>query len=98
MTHDFGNSSGLAAFYSHYALHYADTKHELRPVTEGYRLALAYNVCWMPDHEVSSPTARALTAVEGDLVKALHALKEEQKEDPLVSVWMEHEYTGLMLL
>ncbi|KAG1689818.1 hypothetical protein DVH05_001851 [Phytophthora capsici] len=43
--HDFGKSEGTAAFFNHYAVHYADAEHALEKVTKGYRLALVYSVC-----------------------------------------------------
>ncbi|KAG1689839.1 hypothetical protein DVH05_001873 [Phytophthora capsici] len=43
--HDFGKSEGTAAFFNHYAVHYADAEHALEKVTKGYRLALVYSIC-----------------------------------------------------
>ncbi|ORZ39576.1 hypothetical protein BCR44DRAFT_101519, partial [Catenaria anguillulae PL171] len=44
VTHDFGAADGTSAFAHHYALHYADAEHELKPVTSGYRVALVYSI------------------------------------------------------
>ncbi|KAE9272669.1 hypothetical protein PF008_g30045, partial [Phytophthora fragariae] len=43
--HDFGKAEGTAAFFPHYAVHYADAQHSLEEVTKGYRLALVYSIC-----------------------------------------------------
>ena len=41
---DFGGEEGKDAF--RYVCFYADCEHEIRPVTQGYRACLVYNVCY----------------------------------------------------
>ncbi|KAJ3354962.1 hypothetical protein GGF32_002289 [Allomyces javanicus] len=52
MIHDFGRALGTNATATHYAVHYADAEHELRPVTKGYRIALVYSLCWPSEQPV----------------------------------------------
>ncbi|KNE71836.1 hypothetical protein AMAG_16268 [Allomyces macrogynus ATCC 38327] len=72
ITHDFGRAEGMAPFAVHYAVHYADAEHELKPVTSGYRLALVYSLCW-PEHQVKQRLSAASTAM---VAKKLAAVKQ----------------------
>ncbi|KAG1695294.1 hypothetical protein DVH05_020673 [Phytophthora capsici] len=86
--HDFGKSDGKAAFYPHYAVHYADAEHALEEVTKGYRLALVYSICLPPtmrhlerphDHSLSESLTNAISKMEGD--------------DDSFALLLTHEYT-----
>ncbi|KAJ3348186.1 hypothetical protein GGF32_006357 [Allomyces javanicus] len=73
VAHDFGRAQGTSRFNVHYAVHYADAEHELKPVISGYRLAMVYSLCWpanqpMPkiDRHVKSRIARQLASLARD--------------------------------
>jgi predicted 2-oxoglutarate/Fe(II)-dependent dioxygenase YbiX len=44
--HDFGTKAGESESQYNYAVHYVDAEHAVTPITEGYRLALVYSICW----------------------------------------------------
>ena len=83
MKFGFGQSSGLSSFFCHYAVHYADSCHQVLSVTEGYRLALIYNILWpierdkciskvRPiDEKLAVPIAKALSNWENKPLKPL---------------------------
>eukprot|EP00644_Phytophthora_capsici_P004076 jgi/Phyca11/36356/gw1.107.22.1 len=86
--HDFGKSDNMAAFFPHYAVHYADAEHALEKVTKGHRLALVYSICLPPtmrhlekphDQSLSGSLANAIAKMEGD--------------DDSFALLLTHEYT-----
>lgn len=40
----FDSSNALAAYVPSFTAFYADCKHEIQPLTSGYRIALVYNL------------------------------------------------------
>ncbi|KAJ3374054.1 hypothetical protein GGF31_008270 [Allomyces arbusculus] len=70
ITHDFGRAEGMAPFAVHYAVHYADAEHELKPITSGYRLALVYSLCW-PERQVKRRLDAASTAKVAEKLAAV---------------------------
>ncbi|WVQ98303.1 hypothetical protein IAU59_005426 [Kwoniella sp. CBS 9459] len=57
IAHDFGHTAGTAPSMCHYAVHYADAEHAVEPITEGYRVALVYSICWPAQSPRTMPTA-----------------------------------------
>ncbi|KAK1943010.1 hypothetical protein P3T76_005647 [Phytophthora citrophthora] len=83
--HNFGKSEGTAAYFNHYAVHYADAEHALEKVTKGYRLALVYSIC-LPA-EMQSLKRNPDTVVD-DLVKAIRDMDVKP-----FALLLSHEYT-----
>ncbi|KAJ3088460.1 hypothetical protein HK102_008693 [Quaeritorhiza haematococci] len=86
--HDFG---GAAAHYEpHYAVHYADAEHAVTPITEGYRLALVYSICWPTNaQQISVGVDRQLAA---NIAKQME-FHAEKGEESAFHYFLEHEYT-----
>jgi hypothetical protein len=92
MKFDFGQSNGLSSYFCHYAVHYADSRHQVLPVTEGYRLALVYSVSWPIDRDQCIPT---LKPVDENLAAPIAEALEywlHWSNEPLFFP-MEHSYT-----
>ncbi|CAD6885701.1 unnamed protein product [Tilletia controversa] len=86
--HDFGAAAGTAEYQCNYAVHYADAEHAVQPITEGYRLALVYSVCW-PDNstQAAPPVSREKQA---PMRKALAELADANRD---FHYYFEHAYT-----
>jgi hypothetical protein len=85
---DFGGEQGR--FRTHYAAFYADCEHEIRPLREGYRLCLVYNLALAKAKKrITAP--RKAEHVER-IAKALRnwARAEEPRK---LAVTLEHQYT-----
>ncbi|CAI5741741.1 unnamed protein product [Peronospora destructor] len=84
--HDFGKADGTAAYFPHFAVHYADAKHDLDKVTKGFRLAMVYSIC-LPatmQHLRKGPT----WTVPDDLNVAI-----SQMENESFALFLSHNYT-----
>ncbi|KAJ8542678.1 hypothetical protein ON010_g12132 [Phytophthora cinnamomi] len=86
--HDFGKAEGTAAFFPHYAVHYADAQHALEEVTKGYRLALVYSICLPTTMRHLEKDSNAPTS--DDLMDAISEM-EEGKES--LALLLEQEYS-----
>jgi len=83
-----------------FAAFYADCVHEVRPVTEGYRLTLVYNLLrkddgpapTLPEYEEQS---RAITALLGQWIQNKHLAHDETPEKLIYP--LEHAYTSAEL-
>ncbi|EPQ26345.1 uncharacterized protein PFL1_05993 [Pseudozyma flocculosa PF-1] len=90
--HDFGAARGTAASQCHYAVHYADAEHEVTPVTQGYRLALVYSVCWPASQgEPTVPPTSADADGTAALAAALGKLADEERRFYHL---LDHDYTA----
>lgn len=74
----------------HYAAFFADCEHEVLPVTEGFRLCLAYNLVVPRGTKTRAPSATA-NAPEL-LLPGLRAVAEAAGND-LTAILLEHRYT-----
>ena len=75
-----------------FAAFYADCTHEVRPVTEGHRLSLVFNLCLRPGDDESPREAPDYTAQVRDLAERLTEWSALGGTDKLV--WLlEHEYS-----
>ncbi|REJ76643.1 MAG: 2OG-Fe(II) oxygenase [Planctomycetota bacterium] len=85
-----GKSPCFAAFY-------ADCEHEIRRVTRGVRIALAYNLVLKPQRGKSSATAKPTASIDA-LAGSIESWVAMQPAQPLVFA-LEHHYTqrGLSL-
>ncbi|EPQ26340.1 uncharacterized protein PFL1_06945 [Pseudozyma flocculosa PF-1] len=92
VAHDFGASAGSSAGRCHYAVHYADAEHEVTPVTQGYRLALVYSVCWPKDRPRDEVPAQPADSAQGEdeLSAALGTLSDQEKH---FMHFLSHDYT-----
>ncbi|MES2299943.1 MAG: 2OG-Fe(II) oxygenase [Pseudomonadota bacterium] len=94
------NLSGAEPGDASFAAFYADCVHEVRPVTEGYRLTLVYNLLrkddgpapTLPEYDEQS---RAITALLGQWVQNKH-LAHDETPDKLIYP-LEHAYTSAEL-
>ena len=75
-----------------FAAFYADCTHEIRPVTEGHRLSLVFNLCLRPDDDESPREAPDYTAQIDHLAERLTEWRARGGTDKLV--WLlDHEYS-----
>jgi hypothetical protein len=74
-----------------FAAFYADCEHEVRPVTEGYRLSLVFNLCLRPGDTDTPRTAPDYDQQVDRLAKRLAAWRQDGVEK---LAWvLEHEYS-----
>lgn len=77
------------AFHTHFAAFYADCEHEVRPLQEGYRLCLVYNLTLA---KAKKAIAAPRTADRVDAVAEV--LRPWSADDPRkLAVLLEHQYT-----
>ena len=77
-----------------FAAFYADCEHEIRPITDGYRICLVYNLIRMPGRRESlkAPDFSAHAETMADELKA--AFDDSKKDAPSKVVWLlEHDYS-----
>lgn len=85
---DFSRASN--AFQIHYAAFYADCEHEIRPIREGYRLCLVYNVTLAKGKKgIEAP--RASKHIE-EIAGLLREWANDPEAQKLV-ITLDHEYT-----
>ena len=85
---DFGGPA-RNPFHTHFAAFYADCEHEVRPLREGHRLCLVYNL-------TLAKAKKAITAPRtADRIDAVaEALRSWSTDDPRkLAVLLEHQYT-----
>ncbi|MGP0064994.1 MAG: 2OG-Fe(II) oxygenase [Isosphaeraceae bacterium] len=78
-------------FYNHFAAFYADCEHEIRPVREGYRLCLVYNLT-LAKSKKSIKAPRSTEHIERIRPLIRDWAKEDSAEEKLV-ITLDHEYT-----
>lgn len=86
MEFDFGGPAGYNNF--HYAAFYADCQHEIKPVTEGHRLCLIYNLLYRGSGECPAPDNSQFSTI-------VSSMREwsESPDDPLMMTYLlEHKY------
>ena len=91
LKYDYSQNSAFQSFYTAF---YADTTHELLPITEGYRLALVYNLVHTgqgpPPHAPSDDAKAKITA----LVHALESWQKDTNNRPSFLLhFLSYEYT-----
>ena len=75
-----------------FAAFYADCTHEVRPVTDGHRLSLVFNLCLRPGDDESPREAPDYTAQVDHLAERLTEWRARGGTDKLV--WLlDHEYS-----
>ena len=75
-----------------FAAFYADCTHEVRPVTEGHRVSLVFNLCLRPGDDESPREAPDYTAQVDGLAERLTEWRARGGADKLV--WLlEHDYS-----
>ena len=76
-----------------FAAFYADCAHETRPIREGYRLSLVFNLCLRPEDTKTPRAAPDYSGQIREIVQELMAWRDsEDRPDKLVWV-MEHNYS-----
>ena len=74
-----------------YAAFYADCKHEVRPVTNGYRVCLVYNLT--TGGRQKQPAAPEFSSSVESVVQAIEAIFEEDDQRDMIIVPLMHQYT-----
>ena len=89
MEFDFGGPIGCTDI--HYAAFYADCQHEIKPVTEGYRLCLVYNLVYRGSGGCPAPAdnQKVVSALLSSIKKWGKDLKEGP---PMMAYMLEHKY------
>ncbi len=85
---DFGGET--SAHTISYAAFYADCEHEVKPVTEGYRLCLIYNLALEKTQQ--QPVAPQNDGVVDNVTQVLKRWEEKDQTDKLVVV-LDHHYS-----
>ncbi|CAD6961941.1 unnamed protein product, partial [Tilletia controversa] len=88
ITHNFGAEAGTAEYQCNYAVHYADVEYAVQPITEGYRIALVYSVCWPADSTQPAPSLSGDS--QAPMFKALAELADANRD---FHYYFEHVYT-----
>ena len=76
-----------------FAAFYADCEHEVRPVTEGYRLSLVFNLCLRADDTDTPRTAPDHAQQVDRLAKRLAAWRPGPNKVEKLAWVLEHEYS-----
>ena len=76
---------------------YTDVKHEVKPVTSGYRLALSYNLIHTSPG-VPIPSLPNMNAAVDEIRRVLHKWKKDSYEEPadptqIVAYLLKHQYS-----
>jgi hypothetical protein len=82
--------SGADLFHIHFAAFYADCEHEVRPLREGYRLCLVYNLT------LAKGKKRITAPSYGQYIEKISQFLRrwvEADEPPKLVVTLEHQYT-----
>lgn len=85
---DFGSKD--SEFQTQYAAFYADCRHEITPVTSGYRVCLVYNLAGAGKKQ---PTAPHYAAAVAEAVRLLKGLFETQDPMDKLAIPFTHQYT-----
>ena len=85
---DFGGND--SEFQTQYAAFYADCRHEIRPVTEGYRICLVYNLAIAGKSQPAAPSDGDTTETAAHLLKELFADADDLSK---IAIPFEHQYT-----
>lgn len=85
---DFGAAGGNP-FHTHHAAFYADCEHEVRPLQEGHRLCLVYNLTLAGSK--TAVTAPRTAGVADELATTLGSWSDT--DPPKLAVLLEHRYT-----
>lgn len=95
--YDGGVGDGSCEHDAHYSCFYADVAHELKPVKDGYRLALVYSLSWVGDGAPPSAEDRATPAVAEALKK--HAERPSLRASGAWTLQfaLDHRYTQASL-
>jgi hypothetical protein len=84
--------SGKTSSYElQYAAFYADCEHEVRPVTEGYRVCLVYNLATSGRNK--QPVAPEFSDSVEAATKGVEAIFEEDDQRDMIVVPLWHQYT-----
>ncbi|WP_305909772.1 2OG-Fe(II) oxygenase [Methylomarinum sp. Ch1-1] len=86
----FASGGDGSEYYIRYAAFYADCQHEVKPLTDGYRLCLVYNLALANVKE--QPVAAEYSAVTRQLKEYLKSWKQREDSEKL-AILLEHQYT-----
>jgi len=84
-------SGKMSNYELQYAAFYADCKHEVRPVTNGYRVCLVYNLT--TGGRKKQPAAPEFSDSIESATKAVEAIFEEDDQRDMIIVPLMHQYT-----
>ncbi len=88
---DFGGDE--SKYRIQYVAFYADCEHEIKPVTEGYRVCLVYNLALTKGQQPSAPQPTARIDAVAELLPQFFADPERAK----IAIVLKHEYTEAAL-
>ena len=84
---DMGSPANPPERHVYFAMHYADVKHEIKPLKSGVRLAVAYSVCFRGSSGII-PSVQSVLAEKDPFRKAALLYQQEELIWPLI-----HQYT-----
>ena len=87
------NFSGPAGYENfHYVAFYADCKHEIKPVTDGYRLCLIYNLIYQGSGD--DPVPENNQEIVSSIVSSMKEWNEDHSESQpqMMTYFLEHQY------
>src|SRR3990167_8752818 len=88
---DLGQKNGKSETELYYAMHYADIKHEIKPLTSGVRMAVTYSVCFTPT--VLKRVKRLPSYAEDARQDPLSNILKKMSDKSVVVMPLMHEYT-----
>ena len=94
---NFGGSDALGNFY--YVAFYADCLHEVKPVTDGYRLCLIYNLIWKgsPNDAPTPPDHQFVINKINLILKEWEKDTESPDSPEMMASLLEHQYSSSSL-
>ena len=91
---DFGGQAGSCNF--HYIAFYADCQHEIKPLTEGYRLCLVYTygLVYTGYESLASPAdnSKAVSTIVASMREWDEAASSSEACPPMMVYMLEHQY------
>ena len=90
--YDLGKKNNESMFHCFYAAHYADCEHKLEVVTEGFRFAVVYSLCWSTPAEAPrlNSSLKTLRKTAGTYNRLL---KSDRIGKGKVAFFLNHDYT-----
>ena len=92
------NFSGPAGYDNfHYVAFYADCQHEIKPVTDGYRLCLVYNLIYQGSGDCPVPENNQ--EIVSSIVSSMKEWNEDDsvEQPPMMTYLLEHQYSEASL-
>lgn len=95
---DNGADAGSNCFTSFYTVCFPDVEQEMRPIVEGYRLTLVYNLSWIGKGVASTPNVRMYAERMSHVAAAFQShVDNSPSGDWHLASMLENEYTSAQL-